>query len=227
MELPNLRHLDISLNELVHIDIHQLYSLKNLRVLVLSGNPLSSITNTVPRDPGMMVLQTINLSGTSLSVYNGSALAGCSNLKTLNMSWSTLTTISDEGFRSTPLLENLDVRGSPLKDFPSDLLRGLVSLKVVHAHNYTLCCEAMLPEDFDVNKCYAEQDLLSSCENLLKSNVHRVFMWIVASLSVVGNVGSFVARLYLFSKDAGLENLNTFLTNLSVADLIMGSTWPL
>ena len=222
LELPNLRLLDLSLNELVHIDMHQLYSLKNLRVLVLSGNPLSSITNTVPRDPGMMVLQTINLSGTSLSVYNGSALAGCPNLKTLNMSWSTLTTISDEGFRSTPLLENLDVRGSPLKDFPSDLLRGLVSLKVVHAHNYTLCCEAMLPEDFDVNKCYAEQDLLSSCENLLKSNVHRVFMWIVASLSVVGNVGSFVARLYLFNKDAGLENFNTFVTNLSVADFSMG-----
>ena len=222
LELPNLRHLDLSLNELVQIDMHQLYSLKNLRVLVLSGNPLSSITNTMPQDPGMMVLETINLSGTCLDVFNGSALAGCPNLKTLNISWSTLTTITDEGFRSTPLLENLDVRGSLLKDFPSDMLRGLVSLKVVHAHNYTLCCEAVLPEDFDVNKCYAEQDLLSSCENLLKSNVYRVFMWIVASLSVVGNVGSFVARLYLVNKDAGLENFNTFVTNLSVADFFMG-----
>ena len=222
LELPNLRLLDLSLNELVHIDMHQLYSLKNLRVLVLSGNPLPSISNTVPRNPGMMILETINLSGTCLNVYNGSALAGCPNLKTLNMSWSTLTTISDEGFRSTPLLENLDVRGSLLKDFPSDLLRGLVSLKVVHADNYTLCCEAMLPEDFDVNKCYTEQDLLSSCENLLKSNVHRGFMWIVALLSVVGNVGSFVARLYLVNKGAGLENFNTFVSNLSVADLIMG-----
>ena len=111
---------------------------------------------------------------------------------------------------------------------------------MVHADNYTLCCEAILPEDFDVNKCYAEQDLLSSCENLLKSSVHRVFMWIVASLSVAGNEGTFVARLYLFNrggglqyvyhqsvarlylnKDAGLENFNTFLT-FSVADLSMG-----
>ena len=222
LELPNLRHLDLSLNELVHIDMHQLYSLNNLRILVLSGNPLSLITNTVARDPGTMALETINLSGTCLNVFNGSALAGCPNLKTLNISWSTLTTITDEGFQSTPLLENLDVRGSPLKNFPSDLLRGLVSLKVVHTDNYTLCCEAMLPEDFDVNKCYAEQDLLSSCENLLKSNVHRVFMQIVALLSVVGNVGSFVARLYLFNKGAGLENFNVFVTNLSVADFFMG-----
>ena len=222
LTLPNLRHLDLSANGIKHIDMQHFHSLNNLRVLVLSGNPLLLVTNTESPEPGVMVLETINLSGTCLSVYNGSALAGCPKLRTLNMSWSTLTTITDEGFRSTPLLENLDVRGSLLNEFPNDLLRGLVSLKVVHAHNYTLCCQAMLPEDFDVNKCYAEQDLLSSCENLLKSNVHRVFMWIVASLSVVGNVGSFVARLYLFNKDAGLENFNMFVTNLSVADLIMG-----
>ena len=222
LKLPNLRHLNLSGNGIKHIDMQHFHSLNNLRVLALTGNPLLSITHTESPEPGMTVLETINLSGTCLSVYNGSALAGCPNLKTLNMSWSTLTTISDEGFRSTPLLENLDVRGSPLKDYPSDLLRGLVSLKVVHAHSYTLCCEAMLPEDFDVNKCYAEEDLLSSCENLLKSNVHRVFMWIVAALSLVGNVGSIGAGLYLFNKGAGLENFNTFVTNLSVADLIMG-----
>ena len=143
-----------------------------------------------------MVLQTIDLSGTSLDVYNGSALAGCQNLKTFNISWNIkLTTITDEGFQSTPLLENLDVRGSPLKDFPSDLLRSLVSLKVVHADNYKLCCEAMLPENFNLNNCHAEQDLLASCKDLLKSNVYRVFLWLFASLSVVGNVGSCVQTL--------------------------------
>ena len=124
--------MDLSGNELRHIDMQYLRSLKNLRVLVLSANPLSAITNTVPSGPGTMVLQTIDLSGTSLDVYNGSALAGCRNLKTFNISWIIkLTTTTVEGFQSTPLLENLDVRGSPLKDFPNDLLRCLVSLKVV------------------------------------------------------------------------------------------------
>ena len=174
-----------------------------------------------------MVLQTIDLSGTSLDVYNGSALAGCPNLRTLNISESKLTTITDEGFQSTPLLENLDVRGSPLEDFPSDLLRRLVSLKVVHADNYKLCCEAMLPEDFDLNKCHAKRDLLTSCEDLLQSNLYRVFLWLFASLSVVGNVGSFVARLYLGNKSAGLGSFSIFVSNLSTADFFMGSTWPL
>ena len=74
---PNLRHLDLSGNGLTRIDIQHFHSVKNLRVLVLSGNPLSAITNTAPSGPGVMVLKTIDLSGTRLVVYNGSALAGC------------------------------------------------------------------------------------------------------------------------------------------------------
>ena len=223
LELPNLRHLDLSGNELTHIDMQYFRSLKNLRVLVLSGNPLSAITNTVLSEARRMVLQSINLSDTSLDVYNGSALAGCPNLKTLNISWNVkLTAITHEGFQSTPLLENLDVRGSPLKDFPSDLLRSLVSLKVVYADNYKLCCEAMLPQDFNVNNCHAEQDLLASCKDLLKSNVYRVFLWLFASLSIVGNVGSFVVRLYFGNKGAGLGSFSIFVTNLSIADFFMG-----
>ena len=222
LELPNLRHLDLSWNELTHINVQHFNSVKNLRVLVLSGNPLSVISGTVLSETGTMILETINLSGTSLDVYNGSALACCPNLKTLNISGSELTTITDEGFQSTPLLENLDVRGSPLQDFPSDLLRDLVFLKVVHADNYKLCCEAMLPEDFYLNDCHAKQDLLASCDDLLKSNMYCVSLWLFASLSVVGNVGSFVARLYLGNKGAGLGSFDIFVTNLAMADFFMG-----
>ena len=223
LELPNLRYLDLSGNELRYIDMQHFHSLKNLRILMLSGNPLSAITDTESREPGTMELETINLSGTRFDVFNGSALAGYPTLKTLNISWSIkLTTISDEGFQSTPLLENLDVRDSPLKDFPSDLLRGLASLKVVHTDNYKLCCEAMLPKDFALKKCYAKEDLLASCKDLLKSNMYRVSLWIVASLSVVGNVGSFVARLYLGNKGAGLGSFSIFVTNLAISDFFMG-----
>ena len=222
LELPNLRHLDLSRNELTRIDMQHFHSLNNLRVLVLSGNPLLEITNTDSLGLGTIVLQDINLSRTSLSVFNGSALVGCPNLKVLNISFSKLTTVTQEGFKSTPLLENLDVRGSPLKDFPSDLLKGLASLRVVHSDNYKLCCKATLPEDFQVGKCHAEQDLLASCEDLLKSNVYRVFLWIFASLSIVGNSGSFVSRLYFSNKSAAPGSFNMFVTSLSVADFFMG-----
>ena len=222
--LPNLRHLDLSENGLKHIDMQHFNTLNNLRVLVLTGNPLLSITNTESPEPDMMVLETITLSDTSFSVFNGSALAGCPNLKTLNISWSKLTTIAEDGFQSTPLLENLDVRGSSLKDYPIDLLRSLVFLKIVHTDNYKLCCEVTLPEDFLLSNChvYAIQDLLASCKDLLKSNVYRVFLWLFATLSVVGNVGSFVARLYLGNKGAGLGSFSIFVSSLAMADFFMG-----
>ena len=109
-----------------------------------------------------------------------------------------------------------------MKDFPSGLLRILVSLKVVYADNCKLCCEAMLPEYFDLNNCHAEQDLLASCKDLLKSNVYRVFLLLFASLSAVGNVGSFVVRLYFGNKSAGLGSFSIFVSNLSIADFVMG-----
>ena len=222
--LPNLRHLDLSANGLKHTGMQHFHSLNKLRVLVLSRNPLSSITHTESPELGILVLETISLTDTSFNMFNGSALAGCPNLKTLNISCSKLTTIAEDGFQSTPLLENLDVRGSPLKDYPTDLLRSLVSLKVVHTDSYKLCCEAMLPDDFNLNNChvYAMQELLASCKDLLKSNVYRVFLWLFATLSVVGNVGSFVARLYLGSKSAGLGSFSIIVGNISMADFFMG-----
>ena len=131
LEPPNLRHLDLSTNELTHIDINQFHSLTNLRVLVLFGNPLSTIANTEPSRKGTLILHTISISGASFHVFNGSALAGCPLLKTLNISWSRLTTISEGGFQSTPLFENLDVRGSPLKDFNSALNPFLYTFNVL------------------------------------------------------------------------------------------------
>ena len=83
----------------------------------------------------------------------------------------------------------------------------------------------MLPEDFDLNNCHAEQDLLASCKDLLKSNVYRVFLWLFASLSVNAvptDVCSFVARLNLGSKGAGLGSFSIFVSSLSTADCFMG-----
>ena len=93
---------------------------------------------------------------------------------------------------------------------------------MVHDDNYKLYCEAILPEDFDLNNYHSEQDLLASCKDLLKSNVYRVFLWLFASLSVVDNVGIFVVRLRFGNKGAGLGSFSIFFTNLSIADFVMG-----
>jgi hypothetical protein len=90
-------------------------------------------------------------------VYNGAALIDCPRLTHLNLSFGSLTTISESGFSSTPKLETLDASGSPLTIYPMDVLSGVTELKEVTVNSYKLCCQAMLPEGFDVKDCHSQQ----------------------------------------------------------------------
>jgi leucine-rich repeat-containing G protein-coupled receptor 7/leucine-rich repeat-containing G protein-coupled receptor 8 len=80
----------------------------------------------------------------------------------------------------------------------------------------------MLPVTFDHTSCHSQTDLLSSCKDLLKSDVYRVFLWAFAVLAVVGNVGSLVGRVHLQKDGKGLGSFGVFVTNLSLSDVLMG-----
>ncbi|KAK7088052.1 hypothetical protein V1264_022024 [Littorina saxatilis] len=223
LTLSNLQELDLSWNKLTQLDMHWFSLLRNLRVLTLTGNPIVKITDSALLRPTTIQLLSIDLSQTRATVFSSRSFRSTPDVRVLNISWSLLETITNEGFRDfLPQLETLDVRGSPLKQYPNDLLRDLAFLNVVYADNYKLCCEAMLPENFDQRYCYAEQDLLASCEDLLKSNTYRIFLWTFAALSIVGNFGSFAARVYLHSEGEAVGSFSVFVTNLSIADLFMG-----
>ena len=240
LHLTNLRTLDLSDNEITAVNIQSFSYLTNLRVLILKGNPLKILSNIPMRgsDSAAMRLYLLqyvyenqannpnlihmDLSDTHIEVLDGAAFASSPLLKSLNISHSRLRRISDAGFRSTPKLKNLDLSESHLTDFPPDLLRNLSSLQKIYTDNYILCCEAMLPVGFDRAQCYTEESLLTSCEDLLRTDIFRIFLWTFATLAVVGNVGSFVGRVYISNKDKQLNSFNVFVTNLSLADLFMG-----
>ncbi|XP_070188795.1 G-protein coupled receptor GRL101-like [Littorina saxatilis] len=240
LALPNLIHLDLSYNEIASVNLQAFGFLTNLRVLVLRGNPLFTFVSEallesdiqrlqnallsygLVKSTDSLALRELDVSQTQIEVYNGSEFAVVPLLKHLNLSHTKLHTITDEGFKSTSKLELLDARASPVKIFPSDLLRVLADLHTVYADNFKLCCPAMLPEDFDIQNCYAAQDVLASCDALLRSNTYRVFLWIFAALSIAGNAGSFVTRLYLTKRATGLGSFEVFVTNLCVADFLMG-----
>ena len=225
---PNLQHLDLSYNEILAIDFAEFLVLKNLKVLILSHNPIVSILNSASKSLFMItnllsvkdsklaenaeinlndtnlqsfisssILQTLDVSFTQFKNLNTSLLKDFPVLNILNISNSKITTISTEGFQGTPKLEHLIAKDTPIKDFPSDVLKSLVHLKSLTVENYKLCCPVYLPDNFDVNSCETTQDLLASCDDLLKSNYYRIFLWLFAALSLMGNITSFVARIYI------------------------------
>ena len=244
LTFPNLKSLDLSWNAISYINMQSLRFMKSLKFLSLSGNPLVTVSNTALTESGTLhfedseplyrnagnsrstmtslKLQSLDLSQTDLRVYNGTTLSNAPDLKTLNISSSKLDTITAEGFMFNPKLEIVDVKDSHLKTFPNNLLKGLKSLRVVNADNFKLCCKAMLPDGFAIKNCHAQQDLLASCEDLLRSNTHRVFLWTFASLAVLGNAGSVVARLCLHHDGSAQGGFSVLVTNLSLADFFMG-----
>nr|KAG5685763.1 hypothetical protein BaRGS_004409 [Batillaria attramentaria] len=64
----------------------------------------------------------------------------------------------------------------------------------VHADNYKLCCPAILPAGFNINNCLVPSDVISSCDNLLRSNTHRALLSLYAVLILLGNTASLVVR---------------------------------
>nr|KAG5695090.1 hypothetical protein BaRGS_015066 [Batillaria attramentaria] len=119
------------------------------------------------------------------------------------------------GMKTEDLLDNVFLVGLSLS--------RLSSLQIVYTDDYKLCCEATLPEHFDVDDCHTQKNEIASCEDLLHSNLYRVSLWIFASLALVGNAGSFVSRFYLQKQaTAAQTSFNLFVTNLCLADFLMG-----
>jgi hypothetical protein len=73
----------------------------------------------------------------------------------------------------------------------------------------------------DQRLCQAEEDEVSSCDDLLRSELYRVFSWLICCMSVVGNVFCLVFRSCV-QRNAGKSAYNLFVSSLCVADLLMG-----
>ncbi|KAL8580965.1 hypothetical protein ACOMHN_017532 [Nucella lapillus] len=163
----------------------------------------------------------LDLSRTPLTVLDTTVLALFPKLQKLNLTSTTIHTISPEGFQYTPLLAELYMDNSPVKTFPSHIFKSLSNLHFVSTDNYKCCCNEMLPYGFDNSDCVAPRDGISSCEDLLQSWTYRGFLWLVVCLSLTGNVFCCCARLFA-KRLASSSGFSVFVTNLTIADFLMG-----
>ena len=76
----------------------------------------------------------------------------------------------------TPTLQQIDLRGTLVAAHSQNVFKQLVCLKRVYTSNYKLCCPPMLPDRFMKDMCFSSQDELSSCHDLLRSDLYRVFL---------------------------------------------------
>jgi hypothetical protein len=220
MELPNLLTLDLSGNELTSLSMHVFVTLLNLRQLDLSRNPLGSLRSGSGNGTQSQ-LSSLHLAFTFLTTFGSAALRSFPGLRLLNVSFSQIEKISEEGLTFTRDLAVVDLLGNPVITFPTDIFHPLHQLQAVTSDNYKLCCRASLPSHFDQSACATPRDELSSCEDLLRTDAYRAALWLFALMAIVGNVGCLLFRL-LQQRSAFLTGFNLFVSSLGVADLLMG-----
>ncbi|XP_025113529.1 G-protein coupled receptor GRL101-like [Pomacea canaliculata] len=217
--LPNLRSLDLSYNELTEISDRFFAGLNNIVFLKISNNPVTSfyLHNFNYTSP----LKILDVSHVRISEIDFAIMRFFPSLMTLNVSGNQIKYVTGQGFFSMMNLHVLDLRQCPLTHFPKGIFQALERLESVFTDNYKLCCPATLPKGFNVLNCHAPSDEVSSCDDLLRSNVYRVALATFASLSLLGNVGTLLYRL-IFHKTTGNVGYDVFVSNLCVADFLMG-----
>jgi hypothetical protein len=222
MENKNLQYLDLSHNLLSSFNTSAVLKLVSLRTLLLSHNPLTVLHS----DGGstqltQLALRVVDLSQTGLTLFTSKPFQPFVSIATLNLSHVPLREIDRDGFEFVPSLVEVDLSHSEVSVFPSDVFHSLHQLRKVRAHNYRLCCTAILPPHMDQQFCSSPTDEISSCDDLLRAGVYRVLSWVICVLSVTGNVFCLAFRCCV-QRNAAKTAFNLFVSSLGLADLLMG-----
>ena len=222
VDLPNLRSLDLSHNFLVNFTGLEIANLNNLRSLRVASNRFLSLKFDKHINLSFPSIISVDFSDLNIHEISDTFLRPFQNIQYLNLSRNRIHTVSGQGFSELRWLKVLDLTGNPMTSFPRDIFGDLENIKSITADNYKLCCPAVLPEWLDPVHCHAPADEISSCDALLRADVFRVFLAVYAFLALVGNLASFVYRVY--SKRGAKQQLgfDVFVTHLCVSDFLMG-----
>ncbi|KAK7096195.1 hypothetical protein V1264_005518 [Littorina saxatilis] len=220
MVFPNLFVLDLSENLLTVVSMDVFVEMKSLDVLSLAGNPVVTLLSGKPATHASN-LQQLDISRTRILAFDSRALKDFFNVRILNISHGSVARIVEDGFRYVSSLRRLDLRGNNIREYPTDAFKTLTELQFLYSSDFRFCCRIILPEHYDEIACQSPQDEISSCEDLLRSNVYRACLWLIGVMSIVGNAGSFLFRCVALRK-VTKTGFSVFVTNLCLADLLMG-----
>jgi hypothetical protein len=219
--MVNLHNLDLSHNLLTTLHLQQLVLFPLLRELTLCGNPLTLLIK--PSSP-QHALRQLDLTYLTLTTLNTDVLNSYPNLLALNLSHSGLEHVTGEGLRNLTKLRDLDVCGCSLSVLPGNGLLDMIQLESVRTDNYRLCCAQMLPAGFMTDNCHSPPSLLSSCQSLLGSMLHRVSVAVLAALCLTGNT---FMLLWSFLSVHGANTrsqsvVRVMLKHLAASDMLVG-----
>ncbi|XP_052071161.1 G-protein coupled receptor GRL101-like [Mytilus californianus] len=217
-QLMNLLHLDLSSNKIKVLDSYTFYGLTKLVTLNLKNNLMLGLIKpyTFMSLPNVKGLE---LSGTRIKKLFDGTFNGLENLETLIITGNGLTNVEKKGFDGLVSLMIIDLTGNDVTEFSLDIFSRLSHLTEIKTDSYIFCC--LKPESVFADKCYPKMDEFSSCSDLMRNDVLRVCLWIIAVNALIGNIGVILYRI-IYEKALLFKANGLFIMNLGVSDMLMG-----
>jgi leucine-rich repeat-containing G protein-coupled receptor 7/leucine-rich repeat-containing G protein-coupled receptor 8 len=214
--LPNLRVLDLSHNRLQSLPEFGFSGLKRLTSLNLIGN-----VDIYRIEPfalhGLQSLKVFELVGANINFIYSNAFSGL-RLDVLNLTSNKIKHIEDNIFNDL-YAKNIYLTHTVIEDFNEGLFRGVGGLSELTTSEYKYCC--IRPDYLLDENCFPKKDELSSCEDLLRLSALQTMVWLIGLCALFGNILSMIYRL-VYHRERLQLGYEIFVTNLAVADTIMG-----
>lgn len=217
--LYNLLSLDLSDNHLVNLNPDIFADLDHLKKLKLTGNTQLRIIRPGAFRGLKFLEDDMDLSSMKISTIFSGTFEGLDSVKVLNLSHNEISVLQDYGFSGMDKLEKLYLNGNPITEFSNKIFEGLTSLKMLVSDLFLLCC--IRPSTVAEDQCFPKRDEFSSCDDLMRNEMLRYFVWIIGMFALFGNALALVYRMVVENQSFRTGN-GILLTNLCIADFLMG-----
>ncbi|OWF49263.1 G-protein coupled receptor GRL101 [Mizuhopecten yessoensis] len=214
--MPTLEYLDLSFNLIENIPKRVFAELFSLKYLNLSHNPLTSID--ISAFYGLHVLRDLRFTHTNMQQIRKGLFDNFKSLIYLNVSEGHIQDIQKDVFVNLGSLQALDIQQNDL-EIHEFMFKGLNNLAFLYTDSYKMCC--IKPESVANSNCFAPEESISSCSNLVGLGILRVFLWIIGVTAVVGNLFVILYRTFVDRKHIK-KSYSLLVINLSISDFLMG-----
>uniref|UniRef100_A0A5F8H1Z7 G-protein coupled receptors family 1 profile domain-containing protein n=1 Tax=Monodelphis domestica TaxID=13616 RepID=A0A5F8H1Z7_MONDO len=179
--LSKLRKLFLSHNRIRSLPPRLFQDLFQLEWLMLDNN---QITDLSPDSfLGLKSLYFLDLSCNLLKEMPPSMYQGLQDLQMLNISANPLKELPVDHFDSLPYLQSLSMEGMEISNIENRMFQKLTNLSYVYFGHFQYC--SYVPH---VRNCQPNTDGISSLENLLANLILRIFVWVIACTTCLGNL---------------------------------------
>nr|KAG5693292.1 hypothetical protein BaRGS_011613 [Batillaria attramentaria] len=166
-----------------------------------------------------LLVRYLDLSGSSQPPLENLHYMGY--LHFLNISSCGMKNVSDQELMFDPA-DHLHVRYLDLSGSFQPPLETLHYMGFLHFLNLSSCSLSSVSLDsLETVDCRTLIDELSSCNDLLRSDFFRGFLWALSSMAISGNIGVLIYRVFLETQGSS-SGFRVLVANLCVADSLMG-----